>query len=163
VSHDRYFISKIANKIWEIKEKEIKEFKGNYEEYVAWNERMAAKEAGSKQAAVNSKATGKEEMPPVKKEVAKAVPKTDKSNVQKELQKHQKQFQKLEKDVEELNKRKTELEAMLSNPDIYSNTAEFKNTENMYKDVMVKLEAATKEYEVVFEKIITLDEELLNS
>ncbi|HEX2534875.1 MAG TPA: ABC-F family ATP-binding cassette domain-containing protein, partial [Chitinophagaceae bacterium] len=42
VSHDRYFISKTANKIWEIVDGEIKEFKGDYEEWVAWKERMAA-------------------------------------------------------------------------------------------------------------------------
>ena len=41
VSHDRYFINKTANKIWEIVDHEIKEFKGGYEEYVAWKERMA--------------------------------------------------------------------------------------------------------------------------
>ena len=41
VSHDRYFISKTANKIWEIVDHEIKEFKGAYEEWVEWKERMA--------------------------------------------------------------------------------------------------------------------------
>src|SRR5215207_8528683 len=41
VSHDRYFISKTANKIWEIVDQEIKEFKGGYEEWVQWKERMA--------------------------------------------------------------------------------------------------------------------------
>src|SRR5438094_212793 len=40
VSHDRYFISKTANKIWEIIDHKIKEFKGGYEEYVEWKERM---------------------------------------------------------------------------------------------------------------------------
>src|SRR5882757_8140739 len=43
VSHDRYFISKTANKIWEIDEhRRIREFKGGYEEYVEWKERMEA-------------------------------------------------------------------------------------------------------------------------
>src|SRR5258707_10532702 len=42
VSHDRYFISKAANKIWEIVDGEIKEFKGTYAEWVEWKERMAA-------------------------------------------------------------------------------------------------------------------------
>src|SRR5215212_361791 len=41
VSHDRYFISKTANKIWEIVDHKIKEFKGTYQEWVEWNERMA--------------------------------------------------------------------------------------------------------------------------
>src|SRR6478736_8772737 len=41
VSHDRYFISKVANKIWEIDDQKVKEFKGGYEEWVEWKERMA--------------------------------------------------------------------------------------------------------------------------
>ncbi|MCX8481588.1 MAG: ABC-F family ATP-binding cassette domain-containing protein, partial [Sediminibacterium sp.] len=41
VSHDRYFISKTANKIWEIIDNKIVEFKGPYQEWVEWNERMA--------------------------------------------------------------------------------------------------------------------------
>ena len=51
VSHDRYFVSKTANKIWEIVDHEIKEFKGGYEEWVAWKERMAKQksEAGGKE------------------------------------------------------------------------------------------------------------------
>ncbi|MBP9215150.1 MAG: ABC-F family ATP-binding cassette domain-containing protein, partial [Chitinophagaceae bacterium] len=53
VSHDRYFISKTANKIWEIVDHEIKEFKGTYAEWVAWNERMAKQKAlADKEAAV---------------------------------------------------------------------------------------------------------------
>ena len=36
-----YFISKTANKIWEIVDHKIKEFKGGYEEYVEWKERMS--------------------------------------------------------------------------------------------------------------------------
>ncbi len=41
VSHDRYFISKTANKIWEIVDGQIVEFKGGYTEWVEWKERQA--------------------------------------------------------------------------------------------------------------------------
>ena len=44
VSHDRYFISKTANKIWEIVDHEIKEFKGTYEEWIDYKERMALRQ-----------------------------------------------------------------------------------------------------------------------
>lgn len=162
VSHDRYFISRIANKIWEIKDKEIKEFKGNYEEWVAWNERMAEKPGGNGQGAKNKEDGSKKEKTPAPKEQAKPAPKSDKSTLQKELQKQQKAFQKLEKDVETLNAQKAELKAKLSHPDTYSNAEEFKKTEAAYKDVTTRLGVATKEYEIVFEKIITLDEALLN-
>src|SRR5687767_11947933 len=49
VSHDRYFISKTANKIWEIVDHKIKEFKGTYQEWVEWKERM--EKAGQKKGA----------------------------------------------------------------------------------------------------------------
>ena len=67
VSHDRYFISKTANKIWEIVDHEIKEFKGSYDEWVAWNERMA------KQQATNGKkdVVEKKEEPKKKEETPK--------------------------------------------------------------------------------------------
>ena len=48
VSHDRYFVAKTANKIWEIVDHQIKEFKGGYEEWVAWKERMAKLELENK-------------------------------------------------------------------------------------------------------------------
>jgi ATP-binding cassette subfamily F protein 3 len=163
VSHDRYFISKIANKIWEIKDKEIKEFKGNYEEYVAWNERMAVreKESGGKQLPAGREAVKKEEKA-APKESIKPVIKSDKTAIQKELQKQQKVFQKLEKELEELKNKKEDFESKLAHFDIYANAAEFKETETAYRDVLQKLEAANKEYEIVFEKIMSLDEEMLN-
>jgi ATP-binding cassette subfamily F protein 3 len=86
----------------------------------------------------------------------------DKNAVKKELQKQQKRFQQLEKQIAELNGQKEELEIALAKPDIYANVVEFKKTETAYKEILNKLQAANKEYEVVFEKIIELDEQLLN-
>ena len=37
VSHDRDFISKVANKVWWIEDKELKEYPGTYEEYEWWS------------------------------------------------------------------------------------------------------------------------------
>lgn len=38
VSHDRYFVSQIANKIWYIEDEQIKEYPGTYDEYEWWME-----------------------------------------------------------------------------------------------------------------------------
>ena len=37
VSHDRYFLDNVANKIWFIEDKDIKEYPGTYAEYEEWN------------------------------------------------------------------------------------------------------------------------------
>ncbi len=55
VSHDRYFIARTANKIWEIVDQEIKEFKGGYEEWVQWKERMAKQQAERQKAEAGSR------------------------------------------------------------------------------------------------------------
>src|ERR1700742_2169111 len=64
VSHDRYFISKTANKIWEIDDHRIIEFKGNYEEWVAWKERMA-KQAKDDKAVTTEDKPAKDSRKPV--------------------------------------------------------------------------------------------------
>src|SRR5579871_2634912 len=70
VSHDRYFISKTANKIWEIDDHKVKEFKGGYEEWVEWKERMAERETMADDrkmmADIKSKTEKKEETQTVK-------------------------------------------------------------------------------------------------
>ena len=166
VSHDRYFVSKIANKIWEIKDKQIKEFKGGYEEWAKWNERMAAKATSNQPSAISRKEPAKKEEPvePTEARQPGDKPRSSTGNqavVQAELKKQQKLFQKLEKDVADLTAKKEELEGKLSHPDIYANGEEFKKTEAAYKDVVARLDRANKEYEIVFEKMISLDEELL--
>lgn len=175
VSHDRYFISKTANKIWEIIDNQIKEFKGGYEEYVEWKERMSQREKSEvrstkpeKEHAIGNSAkdgTGKQlarEEKSVKSSSESSQSAIDKNAVKKELQKEQKKFQQLEKQIAELNDEKEELEILLTKPDIYANAVEFKKTEAAYKDAVNKLEAHKMEYENVFEKIISLEEQMIN-
>ncbi len=44
VSHDRHFISQVANKIWWIQDHEIKEYPGTYEEYDWWKSKQRVPE-----------------------------------------------------------------------------------------------------------------------
>ena len=173
VSQDRSFISKTANKIWEIIDHEIKEFKGGYEEYVEWKERMSAKTdvkrnkpgerdvknkaEGNTEEITNKQQPKKEEQKPT--ESSKSI--ADKSALKKELQKQQRLFQQLEKQIAELKVKKEDLEMSLTKPEIYANKDEFKKTETAYKEAVNKLAAANREYETVFEKIMVLDEQLL--
>ena len=170
VSHDRYFISKTANKIWEIVDQEIKEFKGGYEEWVEWKERMAANSSKSKvqssksekeQSAGNKKqeaTESKKNDKPAKPVSAAPTVQVDKNELRRELQKLQKQFQQLEKKLEELNQQKSKLESSLSLPETYNNPDSFKKTEAEYKQAADKVQTANGQYEELFEKIMKLEE-----
>ena len=161
VSHDRYFVSKTANKIWEIVDHEIKEFKGGYEEWVAWKERMA------KQAAENKKELSSKNKMPIEKKKTDSPKKTltVKSSVnspinkdqKKELQRLQKQFKEIEEKIENLKKQQQQFEAGLATPEIYSDKTKFLETETKYKNVTAELAQANKQYEQVFEKIVELE------
>ena len=149
VSHDRYFISKAANKIWEIVDGHIKEFKGNYTEWVEWNERMAAKNGAppkqEKAAAPPPKAPPAEVKPAISKEA------------KKELQRQQKLFQQCEEKVAQLKEEKKRLEADLASPAVYSDKQSYTSTESRYKKVESELAMANKEYEQAFEKMMELE------
>ena len=148
VSHDRYFISRIANKIWEIEDHKIREFKGSYAEWEDWKERRDKAEAAEK----------KEQKAEVIKPVKTAEPKKEKApqntNAKKESEKITKQFHQLEHNIAELSKKKIALEANLGAPDIYNDKNKFLQTETAYKKVCSELEVLNKEYEVVFEKMM---------
>lgn len=41
VSHDRYFVNEVANRIWEIEDLEVKDYKGNYDFYLEEKQKKA--------------------------------------------------------------------------------------------------------------------------
>ncbi|HZH96478.1 MAG TPA: ATP-binding cassette domain-containing protein, partial [Flavisolibacter sp.] len=162
VSHDRYFISKTANKIWEIVDQEIKEFKGGYEEWVAWKERMAAspveKEKKNKQSDRSNPGTKHEDNSNGKpKQSAQSLPIN--KEAKKELHKQQQLFQQAETRLAELNKEKALLESKLAASNTYENAEDFKKTETSYKLIQQHIAAANKEYEEAFEKVLLLEAE----
>ncbi len=150
VSHDRYFISRIANKIWEIEDHKILEFKGSYAEWEDWKERREkAKLAEKKDLKAETKV---EKFVEVKKN-----PKPVDNAAAKEAEKVKKQFNSLEGKIAELNKKKVALEAELGNPDIYSDNNKFVQTETAYKNINTELATANTEYELLFEKMMEID------
>jgi len=175
VSHDRYFISKTANKIWEIIDHEIKEFKGDYEEYVRWKERMVRsresvvrnQESGvgglepvSKKAAVKKEASSSKEPSITKPQTTNPKSQTNapiNKETKKELQKQQKLFQQLEDKIATITKQKKELEAALTDPATYSDKQKFLQAESSYNKTSSELEELNKQYEQVFEKIVELE------
>jgi ATP-binding cassette, subfamily F, member 3 len=175
VSHDRYFISKTANKIWEIVDHQVKEFKGGYDEWVAWKERMAKIEAdnrknslqptgNSRQSATEpstSTGTASKKQPASKPQTSNIQPQTSgapiNKDAKKELQRLQKQFQQLEEEIAKVTSRKAELEASLADPATYSDKTKFLQAETAYKKAGDELKLLNAKYETAFEKIMELE------
>ncbi len=160
VSHDRYFISKAANKIWEIEDGKIKEFKGPYDEWVEWKERMAAKTENGKQKTEPIKPE------PIQPEISNQKPESNnnsRSSIDKEKQKAYRKQQKLFADAEalvaQLQEEKKTLEAKLADPAIYADKEKFLEAEKQYNTAVQKLQQAEKRYETEFEKLMGMEEQ----
>lgn len=93
VSHDRYFVSNIANKIWYIEDHEIKEYPGSFDEYETW---MATRET-AKPVSVKAAVKAKPELAPVEAKTPNQA----------------KQIEKLEAEIMEIENRIAAIEAQM--------------------------------------------------
>ena len=164
VSHDRYFVSKTANKIWEIDNYEIKEFNGGYDEWMEWKERQAAN------VAVGDKKVEKvEKVERVEKNIEAIAPVKPKQQtlqpidkeLKKELQKHKNRFIQLEEIIAAVTKTKADLETKLGQPHILADRTKFVVAEKAYNDAVLELTILNGEYETVFEKVMELEEKMV--
>jgi ATP-binding cassette subfamily F protein 3 len=158
VSHDRYFISKTANKIWEIEDEQIIEFKGDYDEWVEWKERMAKQKAqiaepvnnaGSK----DTRKQGKQEAAVV----AEVKPQAIDKDLQKQIQKLQKVIAQIEHNIATLQTEKAAIELEMANPAIYSDSAKMHIVEKSYHDKNALIRSLNKEYEIAFNDLLILE------
>lgn len=135
VSHDRYFVAEIANKIWYIENNEIKEYPGTYDEYVEWKARRD--EAMKKNEAFEEKTT-------------KTTPNTKvKTDNKENPQKSNKEITLIENKITELETKQKNLEVLLTEPSVYQNAEKAKNTQTELKQVTNELNLLLKEWELL--------------
>jgi ATP-binding cassette subfamily F protein 3 len=156
VSHDRYFISQTANKIWEIIDGEIKEFIGTYDEWVTFKAEREKREQAIKAVAapkpIEKKPEPKQEKPRRSDDELR--------NLKKEHSKAQKQFEKLEADVTALKEKTASLEGQLGDPSVYADGKKFAALDAEYRDSAAKLKAAEAACDKAFEAVMELEEKL---
>jgi ATP-binding cassette subfamily F protein 3 len=158
VSHDRYFISKTANKIWEIEDEQIIEFKGDYDEWVEWKERMAKQKAQIAEPVNN--AGSKDTRKQGKQEAAvdaEVKPQAIDKDLQKQIQKLQKVIAQIEHNIETLHTEKAAIELEMANPAIYSDPAKMHIVEKSYHDKNALIRSMNKEYEIAFNDLLILE------
>ncbi len=131
VSHDRYFVSNIANKIWYIEDNEVKEYPGSFDEYETW---MATRTSESAPVA-KSKEKPKPELAPI--EVS---PKS--KSTEKEIEKLEAQIMTLENELETIEHDMAAL-AQASKFD------DLKNLELKRNEVQLKLDETTASWELL--------------
>ncbi len=141
VSHDRDFISKVANKIWWIEDHEIKEYPGTYGEWEWWYNREQEKKksvtAPSAPSVQQKKATNQT-----------AKPRTD--DTQKKLEK---EIAEVEGKIEGLETELTKLETELAKPEVFGDPQKMEKTNNKYQSKKSELDKLNTKWEELVEKV----------
>jgi ATP-binding cassette subfamily F protein 3 len=144
VSHDRYLLDNVANKIWFIEDQEIKEYPGTYAEYEEWNSKRVY--------------VPKTVAPAPKKEAKiEEKPKAQIDNKGNELKKLNQTLQKLEEDIAELEKSVKDAEAELSKEEIYTDSEKLSEANRRYQQLSPRLLKAQAEWERMAEEIMELE------
>ncbi len=147
VSHDRYFLDNVANKIWFIEDHEIKIYPGTYAEYDAWY----AKRKLEAKAAPTPKVEKKEEK---KEPIATKQPTDDKL---KQLKKLNQDLTKMEEEIAELEKTVKQLEAQLADESIYADAKKANEINEHYQLKKMQLSGIQAKWENLAEHIMELE------
>lgn len=142
VSHDRYFVTQIANKIWWIEDNEIKEYPGTYDEFLWWRSQ--------------NETTSNGQMDAPKKEA----PKPKQSRKDPEKKQNDNEVRKLKADLEKIEEQVTSTEAeikaietKLVDPAIFSEEELLKDTNADYEKQKRKLAELNNRWEEVALKL----------
>jgi len=146
VSHDRYFLDHVANKIWFIEDKEIKEYPGTYQEYEEWSGKRVVKKdtSGDKKVAKEKEQPKKEKTPPSE----------DKNKL---IQRKNKELTGLEQQIEETEKSVKRLEVNLAKEEIYSDAQKLQEATRTYNSAKASLQQLQQNWEKLAEEIMELE------
>ncbi len=143
VSHDRHFVSHVANKIWYIEDMQIKEYPGSYDEYETWQQERVR----------NNKQGIAVSVP--KKQEHQQQPPTEKQQDAQDLKKAKSALDKLEKEIETLEQEiKTLEKAFNSN---HQEKEKLEANTQSHKTLSEKLNALHKAWEKQAEVVMELE------
>ncbi len=134
VSHDRYFLDKITNRIIYLEDGTHSLYEGNYSEFWMNNKLVEEAAAATKTSALPT--SGKQKYQEQKRE-----------NRKKERSNRKRSPQVIESEIETTEKRIAELDELLQQPEVFSDFEKTQQIDTEYKELSTKLESLYEEWE----------------
>jgi len=138
VSHNRHFVSQVANKIWYIEDNEIKVYPGTFQEYEYWRSQQA----------------------PVQESFVSAKKKSTKTKTSKpklidtnELKSLEKELEGIEAKIEQAEIKVTETENEMAKTEVYSNPERLSEVNTLFETAKNSLESLQSKWEDIADKI----------
>ncbi len=165
VSHNRYFLEGFVNKVLEVKDGHITMYEGSVEEYLVKQEQLREQE---KEQAANER---QEDDQNSEKSTATQESRKEKKRLEAQLRQERsrragpwlKQLDEAEKQVEFYEQQKEDLEALMADPELYSDNSSWTKTNKEYEECKRRLERWYGKWEIAQQKIDIIDAELNGS
>lgn len=135
VSHDRYFINKIADKIFELEKQGITTYLGNYHYYI---------DKKNEQAEILK--LEKVELKPSKEQKTTSLSFAEQKKLQSEQRKKARQIEKIEADIEALENKLAAIELDMTNPEIFQDHERLLALTDEAKALNIKLDELLTEW-----------------
>jgi ATP-binding cassette subfamily F protein 3 len=150
VSHDRYLLDNVANKIWYIEGQKIKEYPGTYQEFEEWQSNRLPTSSPQQE---NKQ---EKEIKPKKEKRITNEPDNDKRN---KINKVGKLISQIEGNIFQLENEIKSLEEKLSDPLIYQDEKKLKEVNLQYAKLKESLKQEQKEWDNYAEELMILEED----
>ncbi len=152
VSHDRYFLSAIANKIWYIEDGVVKEYPGDYEEYELWAEQRKKLKQENSSAA---KAKVKEQ----KKKGLENNDRDRKKESQNAMRTLQKDLDGYDTKIKQKKKDLLQLQSQLAEPALLADYEKTATLGEVHNKLEAEIKQLTQSWEKCFEQLANLENE----
>lgn len=151
ISHDRYFLDGIIDRVWEVNAGTVKEYVGSYSDYEWAKEREEATHATKElQSAATEKTSSSKKDKKRKRQEAEA-----RNQRYRKLKPLQNQLKQVEKKLETIFQEKQTVETQLADSELYQDDrkAELAKVLQQQKDLAWKESKLTREWELLSEQI----------
>lgn len=148
ISHDREFVSQIANKIWYLEDLELKVYPGTYEEFVEWK---ATRDQNKKAPAAAAKKS-EDKSAPLKSSTTDEV-----REKEKKIKNAYIKLEQIELQMAEIEGKKKALEEELAKPEVASNNTVYATFNADYQKIKKNWEERQYEWNLVAEEIEKLE------
>ena len=161
VSHNRFFVNSFVNKVLEIRNGRATIHEGNIDDYLEWRRReetRAGEAATQSSSATRAVAAGDENS--ADRKVQRRQRALERQELNKKLGPWRRKSEEAEQEIDRHERRKAELEALMAEPDLYSDQERWSATSREYGQVERHLERAFQRWEEAQAAIEAIEKEL---
>lgn len=163
VSHNRFFVNSFVNKVLEIRNGRATIHEGNIDDYLEWRRKMEAQPASApqptRQDGGSAKAATVDPGQSVDKRTQRKQRAIERQALNKKLGPWKKKSEEAEREIERYESRKAELEALMADPDLYSDQERWSAVSKEYGQVERHLERAYQRWEEAQHAIEAIEQE----